>query len=221
MFFKENLRLLRKQNSVSQNEIADFLGYKSFTTVQKWEDGTSMPNASTISKIADFFDITINDLLNVDLRKINSNLIPVIGTIRGGTPLFADQNIVDYERVEYEESNDGEYFYLDVIGDSMKNIRILDGDRVYIRKQSTLNNGEVGVILIDDEATLKRVFFEEDKLILKSENELYEPMIYNVKDVSDKNIKIIGKLIHNKIRYWWKLRLLIFWLVYQLTYYCL
>jgi hypothetical protein len=46
-------------------------------------------------------------------------------------------------------------------------------------------------------------------------------MIYNVKDVSDKNIKIIGKLIHNKIRYWWKLRLLIFWLVYQLTYYCL
>ncbi len=201
MFFKENLRLLRKQNSVSQNEIADFLGYKSFTTVQKWEDGTSMPNASTISKIADFFDITINDLLNVDLRKINSNLIPVIGTIRGGTPLFADQNIVDYERVEYEESNDGEYFYLDVIGDSMKNIRILDGDRVYIRKQSTLNNGEVGVILIDDEATLKRVFFEEDKLILKSENELYEPMIYNVKDVSDKNIKIIGKLIHNKIRY--------------------
>lgn len=201
MFFKENLRLLRKQNSVSQNELADFLGYKSFTTVQKWEDGTSMPNASTISKIADFFDITINDLLNVDLRKINSNLIPVIGTIRGGTPLFADQNIVDYERVEYEESNDGEYFYLDVVGDSMKNIRILDGDRVYIRKQSTLNNGEVGVILIDDEATLKRVFFEEDKLILKSENELYEPMIYNVKDVSDKNIKIIGKLIHNKIRY--------------------
>ena len=155
MFFKENLRLLRKQNSVSQNEIADFLGYKSFTTVQKWEDGTSMPNASTISKIADFFDITINDLLNVDLRKINSNLIPVIGTIRGGTPLFADQNIIDYERVEYEESNDGEYFYLDVVGDSMKNIRILDGDRVYIRKQSTLNNGEVGVILIDDEATLK------------------------------------------------------------------
>lgn len=201
MFFKENLRLLRKQNSVSQNEIADFLGYKSFTTVQKWEDGTSMPNASTISKIADFFDITINDLLNVNLRKINSNLIPVIGIIRGGSPLFADQNIIDYERVEYEESNDGEYFYLDVVGDSMKNIRILDGDRVYIRKQSTLNNGEVGVILIDDEATLKRVFFEEDKLILKSENELYEPMIYNVKDVSDKNIKIIGKLIHNKIRY--------------------
>jgi len=201
MFFKENLRLLRKQNSVSQNELADFLGYKSFTTVQKWEDGTSMPNASTISKIADFFDITINDLLNVNLRKINSNLIPVIGIIRGGSPLFADQNIIDYERVEYEESNDGEYFYLDVIGDSMKNIRILDGDRVYIRKQSTLNNGEVGVILIDDEATLKRVFFEEDKLILKSENELYEPMIYNVKDVSDKNIKIIGKLIHNKIRY--------------------
>ena len=155
MFFKENLRLLRKQNSVSQNEIADFLGYKSFTTVQKWEDGTSMPNASTISKIADFFDITINDLLNVNLRKINSNLIPVIGIIRGGSPLFADQNIIDYERVEYEESNDGEYFYLDVIGDSMKNIRILDGDRVYIRKQSTLNNGEVGVILIDDEATLK------------------------------------------------------------------
>ncbi|HCY05979.1 MAG: S24 family peptidase [Erysipelotrichaceae bacterium] len=201
MFFKENLRLLRKQNSVSQNELADFLGYKSFTTVQKWEDGTSMPNASTISKIADFFDITINDLLNVNLRKINSNLIPVIGIIRGGSPLFADQNIIDYERVEYEESNDGEYFYLDVVGDSMKNIRILDGDRVYIRKQSTLNNGEVGVILIDDEATLKRVFFEEDKLILKSENELYEPMIYNVKDVSDKNIKIIGKLIHNKIRY--------------------
>ncbi len=201
MYFKENLRLLRKHNSVSQNEIADVLGYKSFTTVQKWEDGTSMPKADNIQKIANFFNVTINDLLNIDMSKMGTNVIPVIGMVRGGPAIFADQNIIDYEYVEYDESSNGEYFYLDVIGDSMKNIRILEGDRVYIRRQSTLSNGEVGVVLIDDEATLKRVFYEDDKLILKSENELYKPMVFTMKDVSDKNIKILGKLIHNKIKY--------------------
>ncbi|NLC96079.1 MAG: helix-turn-helix domain-containing protein [Erysipelotrichaceae bacterium] len=200
MYFKENLRFLRKRKLISQNELADFLGYKSFTTIQKWEDGTSTPNMSMLTKISKYFNVDLNDLINIDISKLNKK-IPVIGIIRGGPAIFADQNISDYEYVSYEESNDGEYFYLDIVGDSMKNIRILEGDRVYIRKQSTLENGEVGVVLIGEEATLKRVYYEDDKLILKSENELYSPMIFTKKDVMDKEIKILGKLIHNKIRY--------------------
>ncbi len=201
MYFKENLRLLRKKNSISQNEIANALGYKSFTTVQKWEDGTSMPSMGRLQKLAGILGVALDDLINKNLSIINYVPIPVVGTIRTGPAIFAQQNISEYEYVNIEEAKDGEYFYLDVVGDSMKDIRILEGDRVYIKKQSTLENGEVGVVLIEDEATLKRVFYDKDKLVLKSENEAYEPMVFTRKDIDEKNIKVLGKLIHNKIKY--------------------
>lgn len=201
MYFKENLRLLRKKNSISQNEIANALGYKSFTTVQKWEDGTSMPSMGKLQKLAGILGVALDDLINKNLSIINYVPIPVVGTIRTGPAIFAQQNISEYEYVNIEEAKDGEYFYLDVVGDSMKDIRILEGDRVYIKKQSTLENGEVGVVLIEDEATLKRVFYDKDKLVLKSENEAYEPMVFTRKDIDEKNIKVLGKLIHNKIKY--------------------
>ena len=63
MFFKENVRFLRKLKGISQNEFADILGYKSFTTVQKWEDGTSYPSLPVVSQIADYFHVSVDFLL--------------------------------------------------------------------------------------------------------------------------------------------------------------
>ena len=67
MYFAKNFRYLRKKNRYSQDYIADTFGYKSFTTIQKWEDGSTIPAYSKIVKLADFFNVSVDDLMNTDL----------------------------------------------------------------------------------------------------------------------------------------------------------
>ncbi len=194
MSFAKNLRELRKSNKHSQQYLSELLGYRSFTTIQKWEDGSSMPSFKVLLQIADIYSVDVESLVE---NKIVKQAIPVLGYVQAGVPITAVENIIDYEYLDLDGINQ-EYFYLEVKGDSMKDLRILPGDRVCIRKQNYLNNNEVGVVLINDEATLKRIKYIEDKIILVSENEEYANMEYNYQD---NDIIILGKLIHNKIRY--------------------
>ena len=204
MYFKENLRCLRHMNRESQNDLAHHLGYKSFTTIQKWEDGTSIPSMPIISKIASHYHVPLEVFCTENLAEIMvpQKKIPIVGTVRTGYGLLAYQNITGYEYVSESESGAGTYFYLDVVGDSMKNIRIMEGDCVFCRQQNTLENGEIGVILLEDEeVTLKRVFFRKNRMILKPENDAMEPIEFTEEEIAEKGIQILGKLIHNKIRY--------------------
>lgn len=204
MYFKENLRSLRHLNRESQDDLAEFLGYKSFTTIQKWEDGTSIPSMPVIKKIADHYDIPLDVFCNENLTEIMvpQKKVPIVGTVKTGYGLLAYQNISGYEFVPEIDTGSGVYFYLDVVGDSMKNVRILEGDRVYCRQQDSLENGDIGVILLEnDEVTLKRVFFKKNKMILKPENDNMEQVEYSDEEIQQKGIKILGKLIHNKIFY--------------------
>ncbi len=202
MYFKENLRYMRHMNRETQDELALYLGYKSFTTIQKWEDGTSIPSMPKIGKIAEHYNVPLDVFCNENLADmmVPQKKVPVVGTIKAGYGLLAYQNISRYEYVPDAESKTGTYFYLNVVGDSMVNVRIMEGDCVYCRQQNTLNNGDIGVILLeDDEVTLKRVFFKDRKMILKPENDSMQPIEYTDKEVEEKGIKILGKLIHNKI----------------------
>ena len=96
MEFKTNLRYLRKVNKMSQDELAEKLGYKSFTTVQKWEDGTSFPVVANLNRIASIFNVELDDLLNVDLS-CNKVKVPIMGEVKAGYDMYADQNILGYE----------------------------------------------------------------------------------------------------------------------------
>ncbi len=198
--FSENLRFLRKQAQHSQEYLAKQLNYKSFTTIQKWEDGTSKPSYAVIAKIANIYNVSVNDMMEKDLT-IQIPTVPILGTVRGGEPIYAQQQIQDYEPVEPQETNNGEYFYLEVVGDSMKDDRILPGDILYVRKQNTLNNGEIGIVLVDDEATVKRVYFKNNTLILQPSNDNYQPLVFDEQQLQQHQVQILGKVIHNKIRY--------------------
>ncbi|MDD6467291.1 MAG: S24 family peptidase [Erysipelotrichaceae bacterium] len=200
MSFQENLRYLRKQAHHSQQELADLLHYKSFTTIQKWEDGTSCPPYPIIKKIAELYHVPVEDIMDQDLQT-HPVTIPILGTVRGGEPILAAQQFLGQEMVLEKEATNGEYFYLEVVGDSMKNARILPGDLLYVRKQDVLNNGEIGVVLVEEEATVKRVYFKENKMILQPENDDYQPIVLTAEDIEEKQVQIIGKVIHNKIRY--------------------
>lgn len=197
MNLAKNLRFLRKKHQQSQQDLADLLEYRSFTTIQKWEDGSSIPPLSVLQQLAQFYRVNIDQMTKQDLTKLPP-LIPVLGKVQAGVPIMAIENIIGYERVEYQEQADGDYFYLEVVGDSMKKLRILAGDRVYIRKQNYLDNNEIGVVWIDGEVTLKRVRYQGEKMLLISENDNYQPMEFNL---NDHQVLILGKLIHNKIVY--------------------
>ena len=194
MEFKDNLRYLRHINKMSQDELADKLGYKSFTTVQKWEDGTAFPRVKTLNKIADIFNIDVNHLLNYNVRN-NQVEVPILGEVKAGYDLYANQDIYGFEYYNNKEYGPGEYFYLKVKGDSMINERINEGDIVYVKKQNYLDDKEMGVFLIDnDEVTIKRIIYDKDIIILQAANPKYPDRSFK-----ENEIQILGKVLHNKI----------------------
>ncbi len=127
----------------------------------------------------------------LDKSKINSSKISVLGNIAAGTPLEAIQQEVDKVTLPVELQKGGEHFGLKIKGDSMIEAGINDGDTVIIKRTSTVDNGEIAVVLIDNqEATLKRIRKKGKTVALEAANKNYDTKIY-----AANRIKIQGKLI--------------------------
>lgn len=194
MEFKENLRYLRKTLKMSQDELAEKLGYKSFTTIQKWEDGTAFPRVSSLNKMAELFGIDVDHLLNLNIRT-NRVEVPIIGEVKAGYNLYANEDIFGYEYIDSKEYGPGEYFYLKVKGDSMIDLRIGEGDIVYVKKQDFINDKEIGVFLLENnEVTIKRALLSKDRITLQAANKNYPDRFFK----SDE-IKVLGKVVHSKV----------------------
>lgn len=200
-----NIRYLRKKNNYSQEFIAEKLGYKTYTTIQKWETGVSEPSIAKLKEFADLVGVDVNDIINTnmenkDLSFLNiSNIYPVelkkfplLGEIACGEPRFASEDRESYVEASTDIKAD---FCLKARGDSMINARIQDGDIVFVQQQEVVENGEIAVVIIDNEATLKRVFYYSDKelFILKAENPAYEDLIFTHEELKD--IHILGKAV--------------------------
>lgn len=114
--------------------------------------------------------------------------LPLVGQVRAGAPILAEECIEDVYPFAADFVGNDDCFMLTVKGDSMKNAGILEGDIIIVRQQETAENGEIVVALLDDEATVKRYYHEENTIRLQPENEEYNP-IYT------KNCQILGKVI--------------------------
>lgn len=135
--------------------------------------------------------IDLSSIKNIEpLPKMKK--VPLLGTIACGEPILAEENIEDY--INMPEDTNGT-FALRCKGDSMINARIFDGDIVYIKEEQQVNNGEIAAVLIENEATLKRVYYypEKNMLILKAENSKYNDFVFTDNELND--IKIIGKAV--------------------------
>lgn len=193
MFLAKNLKFLRLKNGFSQDYIADALGYKSYTTIQKWEMGTSEPSISTLQKLSKMYNVDMDAMYTVDLEfRENNNeegfkKIPLLGEIAAGLPILAQENIEGYFSIDDKIKAD---FALKIKGDSMAGAGIFPNDIVFIRQQPDLENGEIGAVLIENEATLKKFYKENDTIILQAENDLYKPII-----LTNGYVKILGKLV--------------------------
>ena len=116
--------------------------------------------------------------------------IPLIGTVTAGQPVFAYENYEDYYTFPTSEFKGTELFMLRVDGTSMINAGILDGDKIIVRRQPTAENGEIVVALIDDSATVKRLYRRNGEIILHPENDALSDMVF-----SDGEIAILGKVV--------------------------
>ena len=192
----ENIKLLREKLGLSQEELAERVGYKDRSSIAKIESGCVDLAQSKIALFAKALHVSPAELMGIASYPINikpipeMRRIPLIGTIACGAPILAEEHIEDYVNIPKHIKAD---FALTCKGDSMINARIYDGDIVYIRHQETVENGEIAAVLIDNEATLKRVRLYDDHISLEPENPLYRPLVYWNEEMA--NVKILGKAI--------------------------
>lgn len=169
------------------------------STIQRYASGfTKKMPLSSVKLLAQALNIAPEYLMGwVDQKRQINNLInvrtkfvPLIGEIACGEPIYAAE-----KRGTYVITPDGlnADFCLRAVGDSMINARIHDGDIVFCEEQSSVDNGEIAAVIIDDEATLKRVYFEHGKLVLAPENPAYAPLVFVGEELQ--NIRIIGKAV--------------------------
>lgn len=189
----ERIREKRIEKGLTLKQLGDLVGVDS-STILRYEKGK-------IKKIKLPVIESIAYALNVDpawlaLKSENPKItaprsdgkkIPLIGTIAAGTPILAEENIEDYFRIDNSIKAD---FALRVKGDSMVGAGIFPGDIVFIKQQNTLENGEIGAILIENEATLKKFYKEKNTIVLQPENDMYKPII-----LTNGYVKILGKLV--------------------------
>lgn len=200
------LKQLRQARNLRQTDLAREICV-SVQSLSNYELGQREPDFITLNKLADYFNVSVDYLLgrtdeqnNIvksifdipDIAPIDTRRIRMLGEIACGEPMFADEDRESYVLSGTDINAD---FCLTARGDSMTGARIHDGDIVFCRSQNIVNNGEIAVVLIDDCATLKRVYYYPDKkkLVLQAENPKYAPFVYVGEELND--IRIIGKAI--------------------------
>lgn len=197
----ENIKYLREKMGLSQEELAIKVGYKDRSSVAKIEAGLVDLAQSKIAAFASALSVTPAQLMGIHGSDIDYSRygllplpemrkIPLIGTIACGAPILAAEHIEDHVDIPKHIHAD---FALRCKGDSMINARIFDGDLVYIRQQEQVSNGEIAAVLIEDEATLKRIKLYEDHISLEPENPQYRPIVLWGEEMN--SVRILGKAV--------------------------
>lgn len=196
--FREQLKLLRNQKHLSQAQLAKEIGVSS-STIAMWESGEREPkNYETLEIIADFFNVNMELLLT---GTIAPTRIPVLGKVVAGIPLDAIEDIIDYEEIPHSMAKSGEFFALQIKGDSMEP-RIKEGDVVIVRKQPDVESGEVAIVLVNgDEATIKKVQKFNGGINLVPTNPAYEVKTYSNDDIESLPVSIIGKVVELRAKF--------------------
>lgn len=196
--FREQLKLLRNQKHLSQAQLAKEIGVSS-STIAMWESGEREPkNYETLEIIADFFNVNMELLLT---GTIAPTRIPVLCKVVAGIPLDAIEDIIDYEEIPHSMAKSGEFFALQIKGDSMEP-RIKEGDVVIVRKQPDVESGEVAIVLVNgDEATIKKVQKFNGGINLVPSNPAYEVKTYSNDDIESLPVSIIGKVVELRAKF--------------------
>lgn len=199
------LRELRSQHGITQVDLSKVLNVHR-GTLANWEIGRSFPDPTTLCKIAEHFRVSIDFLVGRTNSPYGTYMppgvivpdrlvrVPVLGVIRAGLPIYADENVLDWELVPEKDVSNGDFFLLRVTGDSMIGARIQDGDFVMVHKQDYAESGDVVVVMVNhEEATLKRIILAGDSIVLKADNPKYRPLVFTGPERDA--VHILGKVL--------------------------
>lgn len=199
----KNIKRRRQQLKMTQTDLALKMGYADKSMIAKIEKGNVDLPQSKILAFANALETTPGELMGWDyeteatetvdnIYKLDKIKLPMLGKVACGEPIFADEDRESYIMVGTDIGAD---FCLQCQGDSMINARIHDGDIVFVKKTDIVENGEIAVVIIDDEATLKRFFYyrEQNLVILKPENPKYQDIILTGEQLNQ--VRVIGKAV--------------------------
>lgn len=201
----QNIQYYMDKKNKSRQEMCNALGVK-YTTFTDWVKGNAYPRIDKIELMANYFGVEKSDLVeNRNIRNNNSLkkgvTINVLGRVAAGIPLEAIEDIIDTEEIADELASTGNFFGLQIHGDSMEP-RMFEGDIVIVRQQDDAESGEIVIAMINgSDATCKRLVKYSDGIGLVAFNPKYEPMYFSNRDILEKPVRIIGRVVENRQKY--------------------
>ncbi len=200
MTISERIKKRRQELGMTLEEVAKIVGITR-QTIQRYESGviSNIPSdkiellAIALQTTPAFimgWESNEIDFEKYGLKPVEKKRFPMLGKIACGKPIYCNEEYESYVEASADINAD---FCLIARGDSMINARIFDGDVVFIREQPTVNNGEIAAVVHDDEATLKRVYIQSDRIILRAENPLYTDIVFEREEMN--YVRILGKAV--------------------------
>lgn len=195
--FSKKLKFYIHKNDMTQAELAKRLGV-SAQSVTSWCKGDKSPRMDKVDAMCRIFNCRRSDLMEdsseVKPSRSTGVVIPVLGRVAAGIPITAAEYVIDTEEISQAMAADGEYFGLQIKGDSMEP-KISNGDVVIVRKQSDADDGDLVIALVNgNDAVCKRLKKYAEGIALLSTNPAYEPMYFSEKEIVEKPVEIIGKV---------------------------
>ena len=204
----DRIKSLRKSKGYNMRQMASALNLP-YTTYVNYEKGAREPNSEQLILISKYFGVSIDYLMGrTDVpftEETSENIfekypniqpipemrkVPLLGAIACGEPIYREED--EWISLPNDIKAD---FCLRCQGDSMIDARINDGDIVFIKSCPEVENGQIAAVSIDNEVTLKRVFYypEKSRLVLYPENKAYEPFVYMNEELND--VRILGRAV--------------------------
>jgi repressor LexA len=206
------IKELRKARGVTQDELGALLGVQK-AAVSKYENEKLRIPREVIERLSEIFGVSEDHIMGLDdsvplpkgMRERMAApapdvgeiaLIPLVGMVHAGEPMLAEENIEDHIPVSAGEVYDGDYFFMEVVGDCMTGDFIAEGSLVLVKKGADLRDGYIYVVRMDDEVLLRRVKRIKKSIALIPSNPAYDPMI-----VSDGDLAVIGRVVESRMRH--------------------
>lgn len=195
----QKLKMLRRKCGLTQSEVAAKIGC-SKSAIAMYENGFREPDINTIKAFSDLYSCDVNFLFSIEM--MDKVKIPVLGYVAAGIPIEAITDVLDYEEISPDMVKDGsEYFALRIKGDSMEP-KISDGDVVIVRKQPTIDSGQIGIVCVNgDHATCKKVIFQPSGILLQPFNVAHAPQFYTADQVAELPITILGRVVELRAKF--------------------
>lgn len=200
----QRITKLRKERDLQQKEVAAAIGMNRIV-LNRIELGKRPLRDDEAVALADFFHVTTDYLLKgvtAQPRDKKGVRIPVLGRVVAGIPIEAVEEILDYEEITPELAATGEFFALQVKGDSMLPT-LKDGDVVIVKKQPTVDSGDIAIVLVNgNEATVKEVKESPGGITLIGHNvAVYTPQFYSNEEIKSLPVEVLGKVVEMRRKF--------------------